>query len=398
MGKKKIVNRWGFGLTLILVVGFTALALYKSSKGSVLGEYNSNSNNYGQGNGNGYGNHNKDDSDDGYSYTEDDEGNILNESGTPNVEVTETPLPTPHVTEYQEVLDIEPTVVQPTDVLPTVVQPTQTEQENNQQSNEDSENRWAEIRSDLVVVPVSERSMTVSQSAAAPIPVVTRSFVRTIKKKIEQVGRGQFLSSPKRVLTPTPAKEQERSSGDEDVIGVDTDIFYSLTDKGVLLAASNTEGKTLSVPDQELRSAEITMNRVLQKQNLKLGVSSEQEFVIQEGGVRVTLGMPIYVNVSNHKVKIENNGERIELNMTPVEAVRKAIDYGYFEKTSTEELPEIREWRQKLVYEIPGEKSYMLFGKYPFSLSRSVFVDIENGDVEQEEDSFLVRMVQVLSM
>lgn len=306
--------------------------------------------------------------------------------------VNPTPEPTTEVV-------VSPTVEPVVTATPT---PTEVPEDNNTEQQSQESDKSESNSDQVVVVPVSERSVVLSVSGNSNTSVVmpTKSILKKIENKIKSVGggSGQFLSRPKTTITPTPTKK-EADSGPPVALGPDSSIFYMLTDTDLLLGAVDKENKRINVDEVELRGAEITMDKVLKKKGLDLGVSSDGNLVLTENGVRSHFNLPVFVDVFSHEISVETASGKKQIKTTPVKAVINAIESGYLEdvdKKSQMVMETIK--GDELVYKLQGDKKFNLLGRFSVKGVQYVYVDVETGEVREGDQPLLSKFLKLISL
>lgn len=247
----------------------------------------------------------------------------------------------------------------------------------------------------VIFVPINERSITSESSYVAP--VVTKSVFKKIQNKIEQVGRGEFLSKPKPIPTPI-AIELKRETVGGDMLEGDVDIVYKLLGERVLLGAQTTEGRQLKIKDEDLRSAEVTLNKILDKKEVKLNLTSENKFALVQGEVVTILDMPIHVNIDNHKIYLETLEGKKELKILPEQAVKEAVELKIFEKLNSDSVPSVEDLGDELAYKVVGDKTYKLFGFLSVKTKQNVYITAETGEVIEGNQPLFTRAVRLFSL
>ncbi len=244
------------------------------------------------------------------------------------------------------------------------------------------------------LVSVTERSVTTNSNYV--IPVVTKSVLKVIQNKIEQAGRGEIISKP----TPSPTVVLSPGAKMEagDVLSGDVDVFYKLMGSQVLLGAENSEGRQLKIKDGDLRSAEITLNKVLDKKNLRLSVTSNNDFALVEGSVIALTTMPIHVNIDSHKVFLETNEGKKELKILPEQAIKQAVGLKSFEKLNADSLPSIESFGEELSYKVVGDKTYKVFGFIKAKAKQNVYIAAESGEVTEGVQPLMTRIIRLISL
>ena len=297
-----------------------------------------------------------------------------------------------------------PTELSP--IVPTVAMDKQGEKVESDESNvSDTKDVYTEptkVESDEVeVVSVSERSVVSNSSSSynAPVAVPTKSIFKKIESKIKNVGgSGQFLSKPKTVATPTPVKKDDDFTPPV-ALGPDSSIFYMVTDTDLLLGAVDKEDKRINVDEAELRGAEITMNKVLAKNGLELGVSSGGSLVLTENGVRSYFDLPVFVDVFSHEISVDTSNGKKQIKTTPAKAVVNAIESGYLEsvdKKAQMVMGTIN--RGELAYRLEGDKEFKVLGRFNLKGAQYVYVDVETGEVSEGEQPLLSRFLKLISL
>ena len=320
------------------------------------------------------------------------------------VQVTDALSPTPTISEA-----VLPVYVTPTQQVTVVLSPSPTfsaptlpssEQEPVFDENNNINENVSHVRpsnNDEVIVSVTERSVLNQSQYLKPIATPTRSVLKSIGQKIKNVGSGEFLSSPKPVVTPPMVntnQENERNVG----LDPDSSIFYTLIgDSSVLLGAVDKENKRINVDEVELRGAELTMDKVLRKKGLNLGVSSGDRLVLVDGEANAYFDMPVYVDVFSHDVSLGTVEGSKKVVVMPSQALAALESAQGLVFDSTSMNMEIEYKKSDLSYVIKAKKVYLLFGRYPVYLDKKVFVSAETGDVSFEDDGVLATIIKSAS-
>ncbi len=308
---------------------------------------------------------------------------------SPSITITTTATPTDPtpMSNPTTVPTAEPTTI--VTASPTVTQNVWTPVPMDQTSNSIDTQKTVEL------VPVSERSVTTNSNYIAP--TVTTSVLNVIKNKFEQVGRGEILSKPMATPTPTPYFGQNKTEN-SDVLSGDVDIFYKLLGEKVLLGAENAEGKQLNIKDEDLRSAEITLNKVLDKNGLRLNLTSDNNFALVEDSVIALTTMPVHVNIDSHKIYLETAEGKKELRILPEVAVKQAVELKSFEKLSKDSAPSIVDLGEELAYKVEGDKTYKVFGYFNVSAKQNVYITAETGEVIEGDQPLVTKIVRLISL
>lgn len=398
MAKKKAKKRIGFYVTLVLLFGlfFYYILGYFLNQGKVLSSSNSNGG-YGDpggGNGNGYGNkkyENEDiDDDSGNKKDSKNDNKVKNKTNSDQIIIVSSPeqITSESISPVNNQSQNEDAQVIPA-VTPTVTGAV---------AQDDREQNKGERRREEVIVSITQRSVLNENQALKPIATPSKSVLRAIEQKIRNVGSGEFLTSTKSTVKQPVFTSKEAEKGEVVGLGPDSSIFYSLIGgSNVLLGAVDKSDRRINVDDVELRSAELTMNKVLKKKGLDLGVSSNNNLVIVDGDVRAYFDMPVYVDVFSHDVQINTTDGKKKIVLTPSQALRaaKEVDSMLFDNQSMDVNLVYRSG--SLSYKIDGKKSYMLFGKYPVSIKKTVFVDTESGEMKLDDDNILTTIISSAS-
>lgn len=288
-------------------------------------------------------------------------------------------------------------------VVPTVAVEKQEEKaETEANDTNDVYTETAKVENDEVeVVSVSERSVVSNSSSSynAPVAVPTKSIFKKIESKIKNVGgSGQFLSKPKTVATPTPNKKDDDFTPPV-ALGPDSSIFYMVTDTDLLLGAVDKEDKRINVDEAELRGAEITMDKVLAKKGLELGVSSGGSLVLTENGVRSYFDLPVFVDVFSHEISVDTANGKKQIKTTPAKAVVNAIESGYLESVDRKSQMVMGTFGgDELAYRLQGDKEFNVFGKIKTKGAQYVFVDVETGEVIEGDQPILSKFLKLISL
>lgn len=290
-------------------------------------------------------------------------------------------------------------------VVPTVAMDTQEAKvESDESKAKDTKDAYSEptkVENDEVeVVSVSERSVVSgggNYSTAVAVP--TKSVFKKIENKIKSVGgSGQFLSKPKTATTPTPTKKDEDFSPPV-ALGPDSSIFYMVTDTDLLLGAVDREDKRINVDEAELRGAEITMNKVLAKKGLELGVSSVGSLVLTENGVRSYFDLPVFVDVFSHEISVDTASGKKQIKTTPAKAVVNAIDSGYLESVDKKAHIVMGTTNGgELAYRLEGDKEFKVLGRFNLKGTQHVYVDVETGEVSEGNQPLLSQFLKLISL
>lgn len=286
--------------------------------------------------------------------------------------------------------------------VPTVIMEAQEEKvENNESKQEDTYNESTIVETnEIEVVSVSERSVVSGGgNYSAPVAVPTKSVFKKIENKIKSAGgSGQFLSKPKTATTPTPTKKDEDYSPPV-ALGPDSSIFYMVTDTDLLLGAVDKEDKRINVDEAELRGAEITMNKVLAKKGLELGVSSVGSLVLTENGVRSYFDLPVFVDVFSHEISVDTASGKKQIKTTPAKAVVNAIDSGYLESIDKKAQIVMGTTNGgELAYRMEGDKEFKVLGRFNVKGAQYVYVDVETGEVSEGNQPLLSRFLKLISL
>lgn len=401
MKKKKVLSINVFPVLVLLVCLIYVLATYKVRSERVLSYNSGNGNGYGYGNNNNNGNQNNY-NDNNNDNDDEDDAESKQESAAANSQ------PTIYVSVYPSYITT-PTYTQPTiqvtstPVL-TPVAPTESISEKNDAAVEQKEkeiNQNESSGSEVVVVSVAERSVITSDSVNinSPIAAPTKSIFKKIESKIKNVGgSGQFLSRPKKTPTPTLAKKEDDINSPV-ALGPDSSIFYMLTDTDLLVGAVDREDKRINVDEAELRGAEITMNKVLAKKGLELGVSSGGSLVLTENGVRTYFDLPVFIDVFSHEISVDTANGKKQIKTTPAKAVVNAIESGYLENVDRKaQMTMGTVDGGELVYRLEGDKEFNVFGRIRTKGVQYVYVDVETGEVEEGDQPLLSKLLELISL
>ena len=247
------------------------------------------------------------------------------------------------------------------------------------------------------LAPVSDRSV-VSVSSVDKNKATTRSTVKSIGNTIKNFGKGEFLTKPS--LTPTEIKRDllKTDSGVDEVLPSDADVFYKVVGDKVLLGATNNIGSELKIKDEDLRSAEVTMNKILNQKQIQLSVTANNEFALVQGGVYAVMDMPVSVNIDSYKVYLDTASGKKELKVLPKEAVRIAVEQKAFETLNKSEIPSVEDFGEELAYKVGGDKTYKVFGLVDVKVQQNVYVTAETGEVIEGNQPLLTRIVRLISL
>lgn len=149
---------------------------------------------------------------------------------------------------------------------------------------------------------------------------------------------------------------------DNNVLTGDVDIFYRLQGGSVVLAAQNSEQNILNIKEDDLRSAEVTLNKILDNKKVKLNVTSDNLFALVQDGVVVTTDSPVHVNIDSQKIFVETFDGKKELKVLPMQAIKEAVDLKTFEKLNKDSVPTLENYGSELSYKVVGDKTYNVFG------------------------------------
>ena len=270
--------------------------------------------------------------------------------------------------------------------------------ESNNENNVSSNNQDNSEKHEEVIVSVVHRSIVTESNLKKPITVSKKSIVKAIENKIKSVGRGEFLSKPKTVPTPSSLDKTENNTGSGVKLGPDSSIFYQLLgDENVLLGAVDENNKRINVDEFELRSAELTMDKVLKKKGLNLGVSSENSLVFVEGGAKAYFDLPVFVDVFDSDVYLNTASGKKKMLITPRQSVSIAKNDGKLELDSSSYNINLLTRKGNLYYEVSGKKTYLAFGRYPITIDKTIYVDAESGEFINGDDGVVALLVKSMS-
>lgn len=316
---------------------------------------------------------------------------------------TETLTPIPTQTINESSLLAAPTetpntpIPTPTLLIPTeTLQPTVSIPSNNFVNTESTPVNVYKTEKTIISTPIMERSVVSNNLSVYPT-VVKQNVFETIQLKIQQVGRGEFLSKP----TPTPTVEQQvakSGSAFVDILTGDVDVYYKFQNGNVMLSAQNSDNQKLNIKEEDLRGAEITMARILNKKQISLNVTNNNLFALVQGDVTAVTSTPIHINIDSHKIYLEIGGEKKELKILPSEAVKEAVDLKYFEKLNSNSVPSIEKYGDELAYKVVGDKHYKVFGFIKVTAKENVYVTAESGEVISGDQPWITRVIRIISL
>lgn len=373
----KVFVGLGF-VVLILVVLTTSKGLF--GKGKVLSHNSDNDE------GNGY----------GYS------GNGKNGGGGNN-QITVTSNPTVIVTTSTPVITVDPTVIlTPTNTVvittpqstpnptPTESVVTVTPTDTPVSRNDISENT---THKSLQVVPISERSVVVTDQYI-PEPTVTQTVIQSIKKKIEQIGRGEIIKQPK----PTPTRDNKKK--DEETIEVlkeNVSMSYKYANGKIYLGIEDDSGRAVKMSESEIRRVEVSTNINLKNAGINLGLTSGDQFVVSKNGFSSVVNFPISVSLETRKVSIKTPYGYKTVEVFPDEAVGEAIEVINYGGLSGNVLS-MELVGQNLAYKVEGKKIYKIGGYIPVEVIERVFVDVSTGDLTKNNQPWKTNLVKLVSV
>jgi hypothetical protein len=247
----------------------------------------------------------------------------------------------------------------------------------------------------VVYVPVSEKSVTQANNNHYVPP--KQNVIKSIQNKIQEVSRGEFISKPSPTVTlkvPTLKEASEETS----ILTGDVDIFYRFQGDSVVLAAQNSENNLLSIKEEDLRSAEVTLNKILENKKVKLNVTNESLFALVQDGVVVTTGSPIRVNIDSQKIFLETSEGKKELKVLPMQAIKEAVDLKSFEKLNAKSVPSIENFGDELSYKVVGDKTYKVFGLIEVKAKQNVYIAAETGEVTEGDQPLMTRIIRLISL
>lgn len=343
--------------------------------------------------------HNSDKDDNGFG----NNGNG-NKGGDNFNQVTVTTNPTVIVTTTTPVVTLEPSLtstptevvttttprdypsVTPTEVITVTVAPT----ESSVSQREISENT---THKSLQVVPISERSV-VATDQYIPEPTVTQTVIQSIKKKIQQIGRGEIIKQPK----PTPTRDNKKK--DEETIEVLKEnvlMSYKYGNGKIYLGIEDDSGRAVKLSESEIRRVEVSTNINLKNAGINLGLTSGDEFVISKNGFSSVVEYPISVSLETRDISVKTPYGYKVVEIFPDAAVSEAIEVINYGGLSGNVLS-MELVGQNLAYKVEGKKVYKVGGYIPVEVVERVFVDVSTGDITKNNQPWKTNLVKLVSV
>jgi len=246
----------------------------------------------------------------------------------------------------------------------------------------------------LEFVPVSQRSEVIT--SAGVVPEVTQTVVQTIKRKIQQIGKGEILKQPVKV-TPIPTEATKSKKYDFGVIKSDVLMFYNVVGGTVQVGMEEIDGKVLRTNEGEMRRIEVAINTNLKNEGVELGVTADNRFVVSKNGVSAIVEYPISVSLETRKLSVRTPYGVRQMVLSPDQALGDMLEVKAFEGFGSKVL-DTTEILEGLAYEMEGEKEYKIFGYFPVKVKERVYILMDTGEIVRNNQSLWTSVVRLVSI
>lgn len=245
-----------------------------------------------------------------------------------------------------------------------------------------------------------------------------RTDIKTCKKLNEDWGRGSFKFTELRKTDARPSdvvkrkvevspeslklrEKVENSSG----AGEKREIRLEI-EKGKVVVKDKSE--SVMYKSGERQSLD-EINKGLGEDGIKLRKTIRENFAIKSGSVEAETHFPLRIDTeSNQLTVVTPNGEK-KVAVLPDQAVENVLKKGLINSIETgveggasgeaeiAQKSTLTEINNELVFQIKGFSNKKFMGILPTSFAKTVYVSANNGEVVKTNETFLNRVLELLS-
>lgn len=256
----------------------------------------------------------------------------------------------------------------------------------------------AVVQPEIKTVPIA-RASVVSSAPPSVSSGGTRTgagaILKAVKKKIESIGGGA-LSLPTVTPIPTPTAKPETTKPELNLN--DIRLRYQVREGQVVLAAEDDRGMPVAVSEGDMRRAEISALGKLEKKGVTLSLTSENQLALSNNGITAVTDLPIMVDTESRSVVVDTTDGPQTVVLLPDKVLTNLVDLGVISGVDTKVIPKIEYTDGEVIYEFGGNKSYKVLGLYEVSIPIAISVSAETGEVVPGNQSWLARIVRLVSI
>lgn len=163
----------------------------------------------------------------------------------------------------------------------------------------------------------------------------------------------------------------------------------AVNDKGEKLATASGEAKNL---ENELKGKDISIS------------SSDGEMEVSHNGLKVRTHFPLSVNPTTGQLTVTTPAGVKTVAVLPDDAIKNMLANGFLTNVASGSATATQSGIYQLamhngepVYQISGDKTQRLFGLFPVTTPRTIYVSTQNGQPVAQTQSWLAQLVGFLS-
>jgi hypothetical protein len=205
---------------------------------------------------------------------------------------------------------------------------------------------------------------------------------------------------PQTLSKPSMTNDQKKPSG----IKPGTTIHFQQAGDTTEIKAQHPDGTEENL--QKENSLE-KLNQDLQQEDMHIGTTAANGFVLRKGDVSVHTTLPLSVDPTTHTLTITTpDGTTKQVTVLPDQAIKNLLEKKLMDTVENEATPSSSSSSQKIqlttinnqpVFSVKGMSNKKVFGIFPLSFAKTAFVSAETGDVVQVDQTALSKFIELFS-
>lgn len=250
----------------------------------------------------------------------------------------------------------------------------------------------------IKTVPISGTSVISTPLTVDPTVKIDNAgtLIKSIKKGIESFGKGTVR--PTEVPTPIPTTKPSITSTKKLEVALNKiKLKYQIKGDQIMLTAEDEKNMPISVNEDDLRRVESSVLSRLEKNGVVLSLANNNQLAVSKGGVTAITNLPISVDVQSKSLIVTTTSGVKEVIVLPDKALKNIIDLGLVAKVNSGVVPTIEYSKGEVRYKFTGTKNYKMFGLIEVTVPITILVSATSGDEITENQTFITRVVRLIS-
>lgn len=247
-----------------------------------------------------------------------------------------------------------------------------------------------EIKSDLV-----SGNATVSTPDKPVITPKSESFIQTIKKGIQSIGRGEIVTP---VVTPWLSPTPRKTPKETELILNTITLKYQLQGGKLALVGEDEQGRAMAIDETDMRRTETSVLNRLERRGVVLSLTSDNKLAVRNNKVTAVTDLPIMVDVKTKTLMVSTPDGPMVVTVLPDKALENILDLGVIASVNTQVIPKIEYVGDEVVYRFGGTKVYKMLGIYQVTVPVTIVVSVNTGEVVSRDQPFITRVVRLISI